>query len=200
MNWLICSGRFRGGQRRHSGSELSVRDYPDLMERIKQPMGGNPLSIRADFHHVDVWCRAAGSPVTEGGSRSYTGSIGGAVLGSCWFFFSLLFIRNEQSVTSAKTLTGTFNRSLLKGWCCAFWKEGSAVVVINTCDFLCSDKKIREKGRLHVSKNRHQKEFMIVTSTFMKKVGVFVIPVCSSQKLYMNKKTRLIMSLVEYRV
>lgn len=49
MNWLICRGRFRGGQRRGNGSELSVWDYPDLMGGIKRPMGGNPLSIRADF-------------------------------------------------------------------------------------------------------------------------------------------------------
>lgn len=38
-----------GGQRRGSGSELSIWDYPDLMGGIKRPMGGNPLSIRADF-------------------------------------------------------------------------------------------------------------------------------------------------------
>lgn len=49
MNWLICRGRFRGGQRRGSGSELSIWDYPDLMGGIKRPMGGNPSSIRADF-------------------------------------------------------------------------------------------------------------------------------------------------------
>lgn len=49
MNWLICRGRFRGGQRRGNGSELSIWDYPDLMGEIKRPMGGNPLSIRADF-------------------------------------------------------------------------------------------------------------------------------------------------------
>lgn len=48
-NWLICRRRFRGGQRRGNGSELSIGDYPDLMGGIKRPMGGNPLSIRADF-------------------------------------------------------------------------------------------------------------------------------------------------------
>lgn len=54
MNWLICRGRFRGGQRRGSGSELSIWDYPDLMGGIKWPMGGNPLSIQADF--VTLMC------------------------------------------------------------------------------------------------------------------------------------------------
>lgn len=49
MNWLICRGRFRRGQRRGNGSELSIWDYPDLMEGIKKSVGGNPLSIRADF-------------------------------------------------------------------------------------------------------------------------------------------------------
>lgn len=43
-----------GGQRRGDGGELSIWDYPDLMEGIKRPMGGNRLSIRADFRHIDV--------------------------------------------------------------------------------------------------------------------------------------------------
>lgn len=49
INWLICRGRFRGGQRRGNGSKLSIWDYPDLMGGIKRPMGGNPLSIWVDF-------------------------------------------------------------------------------------------------------------------------------------------------------
>lgn len=61
MNWLICRGRFRRGQRRGDGSELSIWDYPDLMEGIKQSVGGNPLSIRANFSHTDVWCCGAGN-------------------------------------------------------------------------------------------------------------------------------------------
>lgn len=61
MNWLICRGRFRRGQRRGNGSELSIWDYPDLMEGIKKSVGGNPLSIRADFSHTDVWCCGAGN-------------------------------------------------------------------------------------------------------------------------------------------
>lgn len=46
--------KISGGQRRGNGSKLSIRDYPDLMERIKRPMGGNPLSSRTDFRHIDV--------------------------------------------------------------------------------------------------------------------------------------------------
>lgn len=61
MNWLICRGRFRRGQRRGNGSELSIWDYPDLMEGIKKSVGGNPLSIRADFSHTDMWCCGAGN-------------------------------------------------------------------------------------------------------------------------------------------
>lgn len=34
----ISMGRWRG-----DGSELSIWDYPDLMEGIKRPMGGNRL-------------------------------------------------------------------------------------------------------------------------------------------------------------
>lgn len=54
MNWLICRGRFRGGQRRGNGSEQSIWDYPDLMGEITWPMDRNPLSIRADF--VTLMC------------------------------------------------------------------------------------------------------------------------------------------------
>lgn len=51
---INLQGKVSGGQRRSDGSELSIWDYPDLMEGIERPMGGNPLSIRADFHHIDV--------------------------------------------------------------------------------------------------------------------------------------------------
>lgn len=51
---INLQGKISGGQRRGGGSELSIWDYPDLMEGIKRPMGGNPLSIRADFRHIDV--------------------------------------------------------------------------------------------------------------------------------------------------
>lgn len=51
---INLQGKISGGQRRGDGSELSIWDYPDLMEGIKQPMGGNPLSIRTDFRHIDV--------------------------------------------------------------------------------------------------------------------------------------------------
>lgn len=51
---INLQGKISGGQRRGDGSELSIWDYPDLMEGIKQPMGGNPLFTRADFRHIDV--------------------------------------------------------------------------------------------------------------------------------------------------
>lgn len=41
---INLQGKISGGKRGSSGSELSIWDYPDLMEGIKQPMGGNPLS------------------------------------------------------------------------------------------------------------------------------------------------------------
>lgn len=58
---INLQGKISGGKRGGGGSELSIWDYPDLMEGIKQPMGGNPLSIRADFRHIDVR-RCAGRP------------------------------------------------------------------------------------------------------------------------------------------
>lgn len=58
---INLQGKISGGQRRGGGSELSIWDYPDLMVGIKQPMASNPLSIRADFRHIDVWCCAAGT-------------------------------------------------------------------------------------------------------------------------------------------
>lgn len=51
---INLQGKISGGQRRDGGSELSIWDYPDLIEGIKQPMGGNLLSNRADFRHIDV--------------------------------------------------------------------------------------------------------------------------------------------------
>lgn len=47
-------GKILVGQRGGDGSELRIWDYPDLMQGIKQPMGGNLLSIRTDFRHIDV--------------------------------------------------------------------------------------------------------------------------------------------------
>lgn len=86
MNWLICRGRFRRGQRRGNGSELSIWDYPDLMEGIKKSVGGNPLSIRADFSHTDVWCCGAGNSQESRGGV-HTSPVGGSILSFDWFFF-----------------------------------------------------------------------------------------------------------------
>lgn len=81
---INLQGKISGGKRGGSGSELSIWDYPDLMEGIKQPMGGNPLSIRADFRHIDVRCCAgrtlrrcgrglgSGAVPLEGGIPSFT--------------------------------------------------------------------------------------------------------------------------------
>lgn len=46
---INLQGKISGGQRRGNGGELSIWDYPDLMGGIKRPVGGNPLSIPADF-------------------------------------------------------------------------------------------------------------------------------------------------------
>lgn len=51
---INLQGKISGGQRRGCGRELSIWDYPVLMEGIKRPTGSNPLSIRADFRHIDV--------------------------------------------------------------------------------------------------------------------------------------------------
>lgn len=88
MNWLICRGRFRRGQRRGDGSELSIWDYPDLMEGIKQSVGGNPLSIRADFSHTDVWCCGAGNSQESRGGV-HTRPVGGSILSFDCFFISI---------------------------------------------------------------------------------------------------------------
>lgn len=50
--------KISGGQRRGNGSKLSIRDYPDLMERIKRPMGGNRLFASAQIS-VTLTCDVA---------------------------------------------------------------------------------------------------------------------------------------------
>lgn len=51
---INLQGKISGGQRRGESSELSIKDYPDLMEGIKQPMDGNLLSIHTDCCCIDV--------------------------------------------------------------------------------------------------------------------------------------------------
>lgn len=95
MNWLICRGRFRRGQRRGNGSELSIWDYPDLMEGIKKSVGGNPLSIRADFSHTDVWCCGAGNSQESRGGV-HTSPVGGSILSFNWFvFFMSIYLQKH---------------------------------------------------------------------------------------------------------
>lgn len=60
------------GQRRSDGSELSIWDYPDLMEGIERPMGGNLLSVRADF--ITLTCDVEQEePCNEAGGAGTSG-------------------------------------------------------------------------------------------------------------------------------
>lgn len=52
---IKLQGKVSRGRRRGAGGEVSIWDYPDLIEGIKQDIGANPLSIRADPCHIGFW-------------------------------------------------------------------------------------------------------------------------------------------------